>query len=284
VASAGSATLPIELFDKTVLIVSLAGYGPPYPEKQHISPLCMDHSMHGESPHLFHLKRLLYYAIYFLHIRNNLFMFRIPNGRFMNNTKEYILKTALKLFLKNNFKEVTMKEIVDKTGLSKGAFYHYFPSKEQLFVEVINRILEFQINFDFKKYAEGSFYDFYHACANNSNPLREIGLFEEKNDGNSLFNFNYFSLIFDAINLIPGFKAKITEFSQKEVHEWALAIKKAKESGEIKSTMSDEQIAMLFITSANGMAFSIIIDGKYEDLKNELLSIWDSFYNILKGV
>jgi AcrR family transcriptional regulator len=32
-----------------------------------------------------------------------------------------------------------MKEIVEKTGMSKGAFYHYFPSKEDLFIEIIGK-------------------------------------------------------------------------------------------------------------------------------------------------
>ena len=58
----------------------------------------------------------------------------------MNETKGHILNVALKLFLQKNFKEVTMKEIVDKTGLSKGAFYHYFQSKEKLFEEIIKMI------------------------------------------------------------------------------------------------------------------------------------------------
>ena len=55
----------------------------------------------------------------------------------MNETKEFILKTSMLLFLQKSYKEVTMKEIVDKTGLSKGAFYHYFSSKEQLFKEIV---------------------------------------------------------------------------------------------------------------------------------------------------
>jgi len=56
----------------------------------------------------------------------------IPNGRFekgdkfMNDTREHILKVAFNLFLLKSYKEVTMAELVEKTGMSKGAFYHYF--------------------------------------------------------------------------------------------------------------------------------------------------------------
>ena len=59
----------------------------------------------------------------------------------MNQTKEHIITVACELFLQKSFKEVTMKEIVKQTGLSKGAFYHYFESKEQLFQEVLDFFL-----------------------------------------------------------------------------------------------------------------------------------------------
>ncbi|MDR2424627.1 MAG: TetR/AcrR family transcriptional regulator, partial [Prevotellaceae bacterium] len=54
------------------------------------------------------------------------------------DTKQHILETACLLFLKKSYKEVTLKEIIRETGLSNGAFYHHFESKEQLFKEVID--------------------------------------------------------------------------------------------------------------------------------------------------
>ena len=56
----------------------------------------------------------------------------------MKDTKEHILMIAGQLFLQKSFKEVTMQEIVKETGLSKGAFYHYFTGKDELFLEVLN--------------------------------------------------------------------------------------------------------------------------------------------------
>lgn len=56
---------------------------------------------------------------------------------FMIDSKEQILKIALLLFLQKGFKGVTMNEIVKMSEFSKGAFYHYFSSKEEVFKEVI---------------------------------------------------------------------------------------------------------------------------------------------------
>jgi AcrR family transcriptional regulator len=46
----------------------------------------------------------------------------------MSDSRTHILETAANLFMQKSYKEVTMKEIVDKTGLSKGAFYLHFRS------------------------------------------------------------------------------------------------------------------------------------------------------------
>lgn len=82
--------------------------------------------------------------------------------KIMHETRDLILSTSFKLFLQKSYKDVTMRELVAKTGLSKGAFYHYFASKEELFIEVVNT---FFLTTPYKLYGELvnlSLYDFYH--------------------------------------------------------------------------------------------------------------------------
>jgi AcrR family transcriptional regulator len=52
--------------------------------------------------------------------------------RIATDTRTNILKTALLLFLEKGYKDVSYQDLVKKTGLSKGAMYHYFASKEDL--------------------------------------------------------------------------------------------------------------------------------------------------------
>ena len=201
----------------------------------------------------------------------------------MKNSKEHIIAVASKLFLQKNFKEVTMNDIVDKTGLSKGAFYHYFESKEKLFEEVIDDILFSQMFFDFDKYLKKSFYDFYHAWANNSSIILETRFENAKDEKSHFFSTNFYFLIFDAINLIPDFRKKLEEYLEKERNAWMTIIKQARDSGEIKTTLADKYIASFFISTADGIALNLIIGGKYGNLKKELLSLWDGFYNSIKA-
>jgi AcrR family transcriptional regulator len=49
-------------------------------------------------------------------------------------TRQHVLETALKLFRRRGFERTTMREIAEGAGLSLGAAYHYFHSKDELVV------------------------------------------------------------------------------------------------------------------------------------------------------
>lgn len=125
----------------------------------------------------------------------------------VKNTKEHILNVTFKLFLQKSFKQVTLKEIVEETGLSKGAFYHYFTSKEQIFLQLVNN----------------------------------------------------------------------------QINAWKEIIHVARKNGEIKSPMSDEQIAGIFINSSGGLEMNSVFEGNSKNIDKTLLSLWNSFYEGLKA-
>jgi TetR/AcrR family transcriptional repressor of nem operon len=109
----------------------------------------------------------------------------------MNDSRELILNTSLKLFLQKSFKEVTMKEIVAETGMSKGAFYHYFSSKEQVFEEVIRFFYGGVMAVDYPSFPKDSLYQFYHSYLDHMDKqMREEKFLSDKN-GKSEFNMNY---------------------------------------------------------------------------------------------
>lgn len=56
-------------------------------------------------------------------------------------TKEQITQAALRLFLNEGYHATTMQQLVAATDVSKGAFYHYFDSKEALFLHAVETYL-----------------------------------------------------------------------------------------------------------------------------------------------
>jgi AcrR family transcriptional regulator len=190
-------------------------------------------------------------------------------------TKDFILEAAAGCFLQKGFKAVTMNELVQKTGLTKGAFYHYFASKELLFKAVIEKSVSLTLKVTFQ--TEGvSLRQFYHDYAEYfaaSQPMRA-----EQGNGTKL---NYFILIIDALNMFPDFADRIHESYRRQQKYWEDVIASAKATGEIGTTMTDEHIAKMFIHSSDGLSMSDLLFGD-GDIKKSLLVLWDDFYGTLK--
>ena len=51
--------------------------------------------------------------------------------------KKYILDTARQVFVEKGYKSVTMKDIVEACGISRGGLYLYFDSTEQILLEIL---------------------------------------------------------------------------------------------------------------------------------------------------
>ena len=61
-------------------------------------------------------------------------------------TKQYICKEAYRLFAELGYKSVTMKDICEKTGLSRGGLYRHYESTEQIFLEIVDGFTQMQSN------------------------------------------------------------------------------------------------------------------------------------------
>lgn len=66
-------------------------------------------------------------------------------------TKELIREKAYQLFAEKGFKEVTMKDICELTGLSRGGLYRHYEGTEQIFLEIVNAFSDKQKNEVFTK-------------------------------------------------------------------------------------------------------------------------------------
>ncbi|WP_166240326.1 TetR/AcrR family transcriptional regulator [Paenibacillus turpanensis] len=53
-------------------------------------------------------------------------------------TKQNIITAALELFTEKGYYETKVSDIVKRAGVAQGTFYLYFPTKESLFIRILN--------------------------------------------------------------------------------------------------------------------------------------------------
>lgn len=124
------------------------------------------------------------------------------------STRERLTAAAFELFLNHGHDGTGVNQILEKSGLSKGAFYHHFKSKEEIYTEIIRdfflRPLEMT---DFDKMATLPLRDIRTILAD-----YYIGLPEEVRSRSGISMAKYFSLFFDAIARLPEFRQAVQTY------------------------------------------------------------------------
>lgn len=64
----------------------------------------------------------------------------MPRNKYPEQTVEKILQASQQLFAQKGYAHTTLQDVIDATGLSKGAVYHHFRSKEEIAAKVGDRI------------------------------------------------------------------------------------------------------------------------------------------------
>lgn len=103
----------------------------------------------------------------------------------MNNRKKHVLKKAHELFIEKGFQATSIQEILESSGISKGTFYNYFASKNELLISIFKDIYSElgekrkQLMIGQDKASLAIFIQQIELLINTNNQYKIISLFEE---------------------------------------------------------------------------------------------------------
>lgn len=72
------------------------------------------------------------------------------------NTRAKIVRTAEDLLWKQGYDGASLNDVVKKAGVSKGALFHYYPNKQAITQEVIDKYANEQLFTPFDKHMQGA--------------------------------------------------------------------------------------------------------------------------------
>jgi len=206
----------------------------------------------------------------------------------MNESKEKILSIALFYFLKKPYTEVTMSEILEASGLSKGGFYHHFESKEILYREVIETFVIGTFMKEYGHFKENpydlpfcDFVPFYMK----STMDHLIELVEDRLGKTKLEmgDVNLYLVMFDMMKHYAGFDKILDKMHKSEVEMFQILIDRAKTKGEIRMDIDSLAIANHVHTLMHGILVLSIFDEGLDKLEEKIRESFNTFYQFIKN-
>jgi len=162
----------------------------------------------------------------------------------MNDTKEKIIRQALVYFNTHDYEKASLNEIAGALGVTKGAIYHYFGSKDELFRETACYTLD-QLETQFQSLTrrpEGlTFQEAMLAWFS----FEEMGAVFMESMGIDIFS-NYeknFYMIFMALRKFPEIREKIGSIYTSLMRNLEQMLKEAKDKGELRRDVDTEALA-----------------------------------------
>lgn len=68
-----------------------------------------------------------------------------PRSRRSGNARMDIVNAAIELFEKKGYESTSVQDVVERAGLTKGAFYHHFESKDELLLLIHDTFMDYEL-------------------------------------------------------------------------------------------------------------------------------------------
>jgi AcrR family transcriptional regulator len=198
----------------------------------------------------------------------------------MADTRDQILAAAFRLFFEKGYKEVTMSQLVEATGLSKGAFYHYFSSKEELYQVTLEKYID--------SYLENFTLDFKENLTLRENLIQLFSRFAfittELKDSLNDKEFgmaNYLLFLQEALKK-EDFRTKIERYNTMFYTELAGWIEKAMKKREIDPSLDPGILARHLASLMKGMTVLYSFGQGMEPLAGTFNQIINQFFDYIE--
>lgn len=199
----------------------------------------------------------------------------------MSTHRDEILNKAFSQFLNKGYKACSLKDLEQVTGLTKGAFYYYFKSKEDILKEGLKRYAtviedlteeEFLQIASLKEYIESVL----ERKERKAEKLRELF-------GTFIIEEFYFQLVLEVEHLFPDYRQQVDELAKNRLARWEQIILKAKQKGEIRPEPDTSVLARNLMTVPMSMVnielFSADLKYAFSDMRMQ----FEQYYMLIKN-
>jgi AcrR family transcriptional regulator len=167
------------------------------------------------------------------------------------DTRREIIRQAIRYFADNDYDRATLDDIVNAIGVTKGAVYHYFKGKEELFKAAVEHVLES---------IEGLFTEVSTPALSAEDAMSSmfqmdgmVSFFARATGVESLDDYlNLYSLFLAAMKKFPDVGARIAGSYRSFLDLTTQKLRQANEAGQLVENADPEALAFLLVGFGEG--------------------------------
>ncbi|MCC8146736.1 MAG: TetR/AcrR family transcriptional regulator [Bacteroidales bacterium] len=197
-----------------------------------------------------------------------------------SDSKDIILEKTILLLLRKGYDGVSISDIQQETGMSRGLLYHYYGNKEGLFREAGESFIREHFNIDPKKTADYGLQQMINYILKSYQDLYRKR--ENSSGAGEITMADYDFLIYQLIGKEESISKIYSEVRRREMESWTSAATRSLERKEIRNLLAPERIAHHFVCLLDGVWLQMVEKGTARDHIKRTREILNEYYELLK--
>lgn len=198
----------------------------------------------------------------------------------MNTSKRKIIEKSFCLFLSKSYESVSLKEIQEATGISRGAIYHHFENKEEIYEEAIKEyLLPAFVNYSVssKEDSRNMISTIYASIKHRQSHLSSLNNVTDS----KINNYNFFKFLYQAAEHSSNFNEQANLIVEKDFKDWRNCVQNAMRTGEIRSDIDIDFVSQYFLTAPLGLGNLSAFNKYIHTDTNDIRTLYIKFYDLI---
>ena len=192
------------------------------------------------------------------------------------NTKELLLHQAVKMFIERGYDKTSINDITNACNITKGAFYHHYKNKDEIFTDALQLIVE-----EIKAWMS----DKIKSSNNSKEMLQQIFDCSDYFSYSKYYdnaNSDTYLVLINAIKKFPAFKTNVSEYIFSNHAFIEERLREAQQKGEIKMELDLNSLAYHIIVLLEGLMFVSAITGTEDTLISHGKKMADNLWEMIR--
>ncbi len=192
------------------------------------------------------------------------------------DTKENLLAAAFDCFQEHGYEKASISMITERCNITKGAFYHHFKTKEEVYLAVMNNFF-----YEIEKWIRERIYSSENMETLIHKVLNYTDYFDKSSFARNVSEQHY-SIVFDTMRRFPDFRRRIGKIYSGCMDLFEQRVADAQISGEIKKTINPETFAAHLFSVAEGFVLMTVLFHDDQTIKEKGDKIATELWQLIK--
>ncbi len=191
-------------------------------------------------------------------------------------TKERMIQAAIQCFLEHGYEKASISKITEICDVTKGAFYHHFKNKDEIFIATISSVF-----YEIDKWIRERIYST-HSFKEMLDSLFDYPSYFSTSNYLSRIKPSHYMVFFDAAKRFPEVSERIRQMYESSMFLFEERIAEAQRKGEIKNNMNPKTFALHFFILTEGLMFFDTFAGRMDKFEDDAAMLKRNLWNLVK--